>query len=229
MAHMVAALEDPMGAPLRVGRFGWKSQVATVLTFSADAALNEMGLTNRFLMDDNDPNGIDPPVLMDCDTVLDPEDTPDGQGFDFVDRVTHFQRFLAQPPQTPRSGMTGEGTFDSIGCADCHHTQFTTADDPSLEDALRDQTIQPYSDFLLHNMGTLGDGIVQGDVRSATHLELAAKAVVVGNVYYNLIEMVMGSEVNGNLMHIGPNQSEAKRLGTDKILPLDKESLPESQ
>ncbi len=56
------------------------------------------------------------------------------------------------------------------------------------------------------------NGLVQGDVRSATHIELAAKATVVGNVYYNLIEMVMGSEVNGNLMHIGSNQSEAKRL-----------------
>ena len=58
------------------------------------------------------------------------------------------------------------------------------------------------------------NGLVQGDVRSATHIELAAKATVVGNVYYNLIEMVMGSEVNGNLMHIGSNQSEAKRLAS---------------
>jgi cytoskeletal protein CcmA (bactofilin family) len=70
------------------------------------------------------------------------------------------------------------------------------------------------------------NGLVQGDVRSAIHLELAAKAVVVGNVYYNLIEMVMGSEVNGNLMHIGSNQSDAKRLGIDKKkLPFDSKSL----
>lgn len=59
------------------------------------------------------------------------------------------------------------------------------------------------------------NGLVQGDVRSAKHIELAAKAVVVGNVYYNLIEMVMGSEVNGNLMHITASQQEAKRLGMD--------------
>ena len=56
------------------------------------------------------------------------------------------------------------------------------------------------------------NGLVQGDVRSATHLELASKAVLVGNVYYNLIEMVMGSEVNGNLIHIGVTQPESKRL-----------------
>lgn len=60
------------------------------------------------------------------------------------------------------------------------------------------------------------NGLVQGDVRSANHLELAAKAVVVGNVYYNLIEMVMGSEVNGNLLHISSTQSDAKRLIADK-------------
>jgi cytoskeletal protein CcmA (bactofilin family) len=56
------------------------------------------------------------------------------------------------------------------------------------------------------------NGLVQGDVRSATHLELASKAVLVGNVYYNLIEMVMGSEVNGNLIHIGVTQPESNRL-----------------
>ena len=60
------------------------------------------------------------------------------------------------------------------------------------------------------------NGLVQGDVRSATHIELAAKAVVMGNVYYNLIEMVMGSEVNGNLMHIGSNQSDTKLIGADR-------------
>ena len=55
------------------------------------------------------------------------------------------------------------------------------------------------------------NGFVQGDIRSTKHIELAAKAVVVGNVYYNLIEMVMGSEVNGNLMHINGNNQDGKR------------------
>lgn len=73
------------------------------------------------------------------------------------------------------------------------------------------------------------NGLVQGDVRSTTHIELAAKAVVVGNVYYNLIEMVMGSEVNGNLMHIGSTQAETKRLNVEKKkLPFDKKVTSES-
>jgi len=70
------------------------------------------------------------------------------------------------------------------------------------------------------------NGLIQGDVRSANHIELASKAVVVGNVYYNLIEMVMGSEVNGNLIHIGANQNETKLLEAKmNKLPFDTPSI----
>ena len=158
MAHLVQPLEDPTG-PLRVGRFGWKSQVATILTFSGDAALNEMGITNRLVTTENAPNG-DAALLAMCDTVADPEDLPDGQGVEFIDRITDFQRFLAPPPQTPKTGMSGETVFSNIGCADCHQPTFTTGTAP--EAALSNRLIRPYSDFLVHNMGALGDGIVDG-------------------------------------------------------------------
>ncbi len=46
------------------------------------------------------------------------------------------------------------------------------------------------------------NGTVYGDIHSDKHVELAAKAEVKGNVYYNLIEMVMGSRVDGNLVHV---------------------------
>ena len=158
--HWVEALENP-GTP-RAGRMGWKSQVATALTFSADAALNEIGITNRLVPEENAPNG-DLGLLASCDTVQDPEDGPDGQGFDFIDRVTDFQRFLAAPPQTPRSGMLGELYFSITGCADCHTPSLTTSDDAALEPALRSKSIRPYSDFLLHDMGAAADFIEQGD------------------------------------------------------------------
>lgn len=157
--HWGPSLQDPMG-PLRAGRFGWKAQLADVRDFSADATLNEMGLTNAILGEENMPNG-DPALLAMCDTVADPEDVPDSFGFTFVDRVTDFQRFLAGPPQTPRSGMAGEAVFNNIGCADCHVSSYTTGSSPVA--ALANKEIQPYSDFLLHDMGILGDGIVQGD------------------------------------------------------------------
>lgn len=159
IVHMVQPLEDPTG-PLRVGRFGWKAQVATTLTFAGDAALNEMGFTNRLLPTESAPNG-NPALLVGCDNVADPEDGPDAAGLHFIDRVTDFQRFLAPPPQTPKSGMTGEALFVQVGCADCHRQSFTTSNSPMLEAALRNQTIRPYSDFLLHDMGLASDFIEQ--------------------------------------------------------------------
>lgn len=45
------------------------------------------------------------------------------------------------------------------------------------------------------------NGKVDGDIHSCEHLELASKAAVNGNVYYNMIEMVMGSQVSGSLQH----------------------------
>lgn len=162
VAHMVSAFEDlGPNPPLRVGRFGWKAQVATILTFSADASLNEIGLTNRFVLTENAPNG-NAALLAQCDARPDPEDHPDANGLHFIDRVTDFQRFLTQPPQTPRSGMSGETIFNSIGCNVCHTPQFTTANTGGLERALRGRVIRPYSDFLLHNMGINADFIVQG-------------------------------------------------------------------
>ena len=158
MAHLVQPLEDPTG-PLRVGRFGWKAQVATILTFSGDASLNEMGITNALVGQENAPNG-NAALLLTCDGVADPEDLDDPFGVSFIERITDFQRFLSAPPQTPRSGMTGEAVFTTTGCASCHHTTFTTGGAP--EAALSGKTIHPYSDFLLHDMGGLGDGIVQG-------------------------------------------------------------------
>lgn len=158
--HWVQPLESPTG-PLRAGRFGWKAQVATVLTFSGDAAMNELGFTNRLAPTENAPNG-NTTLLQAWDTVADPEDHADANGLDFIDRVTHFQRYLAAPPQTPRSGMSGEAIFHAVGCADCHVASFTTSNDPALEPALRNKTIRPYSDFLLHDMGIAADFIEQG-------------------------------------------------------------------
>jgi CxxC motif-containing protein (DUF1111 family) len=162
-AHRVHAAEDPPEARRKVGRFGWKAQVATLLTFSGDASVNELGFTNRLFPKENAPNG-NRKLLALCDPVPDPEDGPDPEGFDQIDRQTDFQKFLAQPPQTPRSGMPGEPIFVSVGCAACHvATPYVTA--ATAEPPLANQTVKPYSDFLLHNMGSLADGIVQGDAK----------------------------------------------------------------
>jgi CxxC motif-containing protein (DUF1111 family) len=182
IAHDVELLENP--GNMAIGRFGWKAQVATILSFSGDAGLMEMGITNDLVGTENAPNG-NAALLAECDQVADPEDNPSAPfnaGFAnrWIDRLSDFQRFLANPPQTPKSGMAGEALFVSIGCSDCHlASSYTTPNDRSLEVALRNVTFKPYSDFLLQDMGEvtmftdcsgeaiathgLGDGIVQGE------------------------------------------------------------------
>lgn len=54
------------------------------------------------------------------------------------------------------------------------------------------------------------NGKVCGDIRSDIHIELAAKAEVQGNIYYNFIEMVRGSRVDGNLVHLQDGKNEVK-------------------
>lgn len=164
--HWVLPLEASPSSPLRAGRFGWKSQVATVLSFSGDATRNELGITNALIPTESAPNG-DMSLLASCDTIPDPEDAVGVDGLTFIERVTFFQRYLGVPPQTPRSGMTGESLFVSIGCAKCHVPEWTTANSPSLESPLRGKTIRPYSDFLIHDMGLLGDGIQDGDANES--------------------------------------------------------------
>ncbi len=161
VSGMVRMTQPFEGGPMRASKMGWKGGVATVLTFSADASLNEMGLTNRFVGLENAPNG-DMALLAAWDSVPDPEDFPDPiTGLERIDRQTDFQIFTAQPPQTPRSGMSGEVVFSSIGCAACHvDTEYITG--ANAEANLSGRSIKPYSDFLLHDMGALGDGISDG-------------------------------------------------------------------
>ena len=64
------------------------------------------------------------------------------------------------------------------------------------------------------------NGSVNGNVRASKHMELAARGVVNGNVFYNLIEMVMGSAVNGSLTRMDQEEPEIALLELDK----DKES-----
>lgn len=155
-AHIVPVLD---GGPERLGRFGWKAQLATLVDFTADALSEEMGITNRLLPHENQPNG-DPSRLVGVDPLADPEDQPDASGADLLDRMVDFQRWLAPAPQTPRSGMEGEAVFAQVGCADCHVPGFVTPP-TSASDPLGGRAFRPYSDFLLHDMGALGDGLAQ--------------------------------------------------------------------
>jgi CxxC motif-containing protein (DUF1111 family) len=149
--HMV----KDAGQPSRPGRFGQKAQVATLEQVSADAFLNEMGITSPNFQMENCPNGDC--SLLRCDPVPDPED--DGSA---VEAFADFMRLLAPPPRGPITPEVtrGEQVFARIGCTGCHQPTWTAG--PSPIAAISGKTFHPYSDFLLHDMGSLGDGIEQG-------------------------------------------------------------------
>src|SRR5438309_4933315 len=146
-----------------VGRFGWKDQQASLLSFSGDAYLNEMGITNRLFPDE---------VTTLCNTAPEPNNTPDSTGLEDIDRFTRFMRATKAPARDTLLARTapakaGSALFDKIGCVTCHVRTLTTAAAGSainggtftIPPALGEKTFHPFGDFLLHNVGT-GDGIV---------------------------------------------------------------------
>ena len=162
------AIKVPIGeAPgfTRVGRFGWKDQHASLQSFAADAYLNEMGITSPLQPVENSSNGRS---IAPFDTVGEPED----DGGDVV-IFAQFMRSTMAPPRDAELSNTaealrGEKVFSAIGCNICHVTSITTAPLGTrlnggkfvVPAALASKTIHPFSDFLLHDIGT-GDGIVQ--------------------------------------------------------------------
>jgi CxxC motif-containing protein (DUF1111 family) len=157
----------------RVGRFGWKNQHASLLSFSADAYLNEIGITNRLLMEENSSLGRSVAAF---DTVPEPEDRDND-----VDVFARFMRASKAPARdlalanTPDARL-GAQLFGMIGCAICHVPTLATAPPGTplnggtfvVPPALGNKLIHPYSDFLLHDVGT-GDGIVQNGDRSTAN------------------------------------------------------------
>lgn len=163
----VPVLEAP--GQTRIGRFGWKNQHASLLSFSADAYLNEMGITSPLQPTENTSNGASVAAF---DTVNDPEEEPtstEPNGPD-VEAFARFMRSTKVPPRGPITADVQAGAllFTQLGCQHCHVPTITTAPAGTLINggaftvpaALGDKIIHPYSDFMLHDVGT-GDGIVQ--------------------------------------------------------------------
>ncbi len=160
-ALQVAVLEGDGSS--RVGRFGWKCQHGSLLSFSADAYLNEIGITSTLLPDENTSAGIFVGFGSGYDPVPDPE--PDGVD---IASFANFMRSTQAPSRGPITDdvISGEKQFNQVGCAICHVSTITTASAGTVinggaftvPDALASKTIHPFSDFLLHDIGT-GDGI----------------------------------------------------------------------
>ncbi len=156
----------------RVGRFGWKNQHASLLSFNAEAFRSEMGITNALFPSESETTAKGHSVA-EFDSMADPENN----GWE-VALITEFVRATKAPSRDQDAAVTeevksGERIFEEIGCAICHTTTITTAPTDTMINAgtfkvppaLGNMTIHPYSDFLLHDIGT-GDGIVQNGGQS---------------------------------------------------------------
>jgi CxxC motif-containing protein (DUF1111 family) len=162
LAIVVPALEGGSG----VGRFGWKDQHVSLLSFASDAYLNEMGISNQLA-----PNRDDITHLC-GEKVADPEDEED------IEIFARFMRATKAPPRDEQLAATdaaqrGRSAFIEFGCDKCHVETIVTAAPGTpvaggsfiVPEALGNKIIHPYSDFLLHDVDT-GDGIVQNGPQS---------------------------------------------------------------
>jgi CxxC motif-containing protein (DUF1111 family) len=155
-------LQD-FGMP-RVGRFGWKSQTATLQQFSLEPLNTELGMSSQFFPQEHTPNGLKFASALPaaCNASASHPDDPDSsQGI----AIYHFQALLAPPPRLPMNGdaRRGEALFFSSGCQQCHVPDAYTAPEYYMLMAdgtttrvpqLEGQVFHPYSDFLMHDMGS---------------------------------------------------------------------------
>jgi CxxC motif-containing protein (DUF1111 family) len=171
-ASTLAALQTP-----HVARFGWKDDFSTLVGFAADAYLNEIGITSDLNSQPNTTCAMGVQQYgMDLQTADDPEDSVDSTGRSDIDRFADFMRGLQPPPEVmpTASALAGKQLFSQIGCAGCHTASITTASNPAsfltptvngttvsknVNATLANVTYHPYGDFLLHDMGSLGDGV----------------------------------------------------------------------
>ncbi|MGC1871160.1 MAG: di-heme oxidoredictase family protein [Acidobacteriaceae bacterium] len=143
-----------------VGRFGWKAQHASLLSASADALRSELGVPNPFFPANVATSSI--PIEEQLDVRM--------RELDAMVRFLRSTEPVAPDPERSATESAQEGSkiFDRIGCSICHVRTLRTAPAGTKLDGgiltvsarLANKEIHPYSDYLLHDVGT-GDGIVQ--------------------------------------------------------------------
>ncbi|HEX8111490.1 MAG TPA: di-heme oxidoredictase family protein [Kofleriaceae bacterium] len=183
------ALPNPADASqsigkVRVARFGWKADTANLADFAAGAYLNEMGITTQHCFKgtsitaftaESRPNGVAVPAG--CDDLAPPAPagvpagTDDAVGpcaagqTEIQDDVQNFLTFMTFLAPAPRdlsdliSINAGAPVFNQIGCNGCHVTTTFTTPNPAPNGVPGGFAFNPFSDFAVHDMGTLGDQI----------------------------------------------------------------------
>ena len=147
---------SPVEQRTALGRFGWKANVATVEEQSAGAFLGDIGITSRVHATQNCT-----PVQLAC--LAAPPGAAPGETEitdSKLDRVVFYTRALAVPARRDvGETLADEGAdlFEELSCSSCHVPELRTG--TTDIEPLSDQTIRPYTDLLLHDMGEgLADG-----------------------------------------------------------------------
>ncbi|MZR63377.1 di-heme oxidoredictase family protein [Alcanivorax sp. DP30] len=145
---------DRASGTIRMGRFGWKAGQPSLRQQNAEAFANDMGLTSHLV-----PTDSCAPSQKDC-LALPDGGTPEVSD-EILDNVTFYTRNLAVPARRNVDDpevLAGKSLFFQANCQGCHVPSYTTAAE-APEPELASQTIRPYSDLLLHDMGPgLADG-----------------------------------------------------------------------
>ena len=208
VAVPVAVLEGD-GTP-RIGRFGWKDQHSSLVSFAADAYLNEVGITTSLLPEENTSSG----TFVGFGSGFDPLPEPESE----LEDVLAFADFIRATKAPSRGEITADVTagmrkFNQIGCAVCHVSTITTAAAGTVlgggtfivPAALAEKTFHPFSDFLLHDIGT-GDGI---PILPTPELEFTAPLIRTAPLW--------GLRTRNRLMHDGlsftKNEAIARHSG----------------
>jgi CxxC motif-containing protein (DUF1111 family) len=154
----VRIVADEHGGPAQ-GLFGWKAEAPSIRLQAAIAFSNDIGISTSLFPD---PHGDCTNKQRDCLARADGTGpSPHEASDEVLDLVTFYSQNLAVPARRKAKSpevLAGKRLFFEAGCADCHHPKYRTPADAALLNRAS-QTIWPYSDFLLHDMGEgLSDG-----------------------------------------------------------------------
>ena len=150
-------VRDPATGQIALGRFGWKAAQASLAAQSATALLQDLGVTSPLAAAPVGPGGgardrMEPHI-----------------GDSELNALVRYLRSLAVPARrdwTGKAVLEGEALFAAIGCGSCHRRQLTTSDRAAWPELSR-QTIHPYTDLLVHDLGSqladdVGEGVASG-------------------------------------------------------------------
>lgn len=151
---------------LTIGKFGWKANQPTLDQQIAAAFSGDMGLTTSIFPQENCPDGINCSQLFNGNNPGKTVEVPDRQ----FSRISLYMAAISVPIRRnfkEETVLKGKKHFNDLGCVSCHVNNFTTGTHTVLPQ-INTINIKPFSDFLLHDMGTAladnrGDFLANGN------------------------------------------------------------------